>query len=147
MEVLGHSSRRTGRLQSNSGENLGSSRRTGRLQLGFGENLGSSRSSVSFQFPVGGEQISKPRLSSSRLTVSDMGSISIDLEDAEDFDGPHPKTWESGVENLSSNDNCSSASHEGSENSVQSFAKRTINWLVGRQKRIVHASSASANST
>lgn len=107
------------------------------------ENLGSSRRAVSFRLPLGGD--SKLKSSSSRRTLSETEVLSLEDQEQQ-VPSPSPKSWELESDTPASNASNSSANNEGPENSVPSFAKRTLNWLVSRQKRIVHASSGGRTS-
>lgn len=105
---------------------------------GSAENLGSSRRTVSFRSLLGGD--SKLKSSSSRRTLSETEVLSwVDQE--HQSSSPNHKSRELELDIPASIDSNSSANNEGPVNSVPSFAKRTLNWLVSRKKRIVHASS------
>ncbi|GLJ28862.1 hypothetical protein SUGI_0568750 [Cryptomeria japonica] len=107
-----------------------------RIQSGSMEMSGSSRRAVSFRLPLPVD--AKFKQSTSRRTLSETEVLS--WEENEQLPGPNPKSWDLGPNVPASNDNSSTTSNEAAENSVSSFAKRTLNWLVGRQKRVVHAS-------
>lgn len=109
-----------------------------RVPSGSIENLGSSRRAVSFRLPLGGD--SKLKSSSSRRTLSETEVLSWE-DNERQAPSPNPKSRDLESDTPVSNASNSSANNEGPENSVTSFAKRTLNWLVSRQKRIVHASS------
>eukprot|EP01018_Ginkgo_biloba_P007225 Gb_41385 [translate_table: standard] len=108
------------------------------VQSGSMEKLGSSRRAFSFRLPLGVD--TKLKQSASRRTLSET-ELSVWEDHDQHGHGPNP-SWDLGFNDSALNiDNCSSASSEGPESVTPSFAKRTLNWLVGRQKRVVHASS------
>lgn len=130
-----------------SGSEIGASGRSSKSWIrlkqvpsGSTENLGSSRRTVSFRSPLGGD--SKLKSSLSRRTLSETEVLSwVDHEHQSSSPTPNPKSWDLESDIPASIDSNSSANNEGPDNSVSSLAKRTLNWLVSRQKRIVHASS------